>query len=234
MPIRWSRSTKIAALLAAPLLLGGVAAAARVGPFSPPDCAILANDDLQPCVDQRTQAHLARVVAHRAQALAALRLEVPSSEVRDEDVTVIFWEPIPATKATPIDPDKAAFLGGYWLGKDRACVLAWGSKANAILSYGDLMRPQPKDGSGNTPTFRDFRAQDEASRRAFALVTRRAHYRTRLEDRPVVPISFERTAGGKLMVEYVDGWDESCGHESNGYLVVDLDRGSVEMGAHVN
>jgi hypothetical protein len=151
---------------------------------------------------------------------------VPASEVRDDDVVLIFWDRIDSNQATPVDPSKRAFLGGYWLGADRACVLAWEATANALVSIKDLDVPGPA--KPVPPIFLELRAQDDVTRRAFAGIEQVGHaYRRR------VPTAVKPLPNGLLEIGYVDGWDEGCGHLSNGAVNMDIARGTLKDAWHM-
>jgi hypothetical protein len=235
MAVERQRMKRLVGLLASLLVIGAIVVAVR---------ATLKRDDgtapevqSEEVREAQTQEYLATLAVHRTTALAALRLLVPSSEVRDEDVTLIFWEPVtwdPPANAIDWDPHKAGFAGGYWLGKTRAVALIWESKANELVSLSSLWRPHPsapvnREGQPAAPPFYDLRATDEASIRAFELMAQRARFGAR----PVVPISLGRIEGGLLKVEYLDGWDSGCGHWSSGWLRVNPHDGVVKMEGHV-
>jgi hypothetical protein len=170
------------------------------------------------CMAPLTRELLAKAALHKAEALEALRAKVPASEVADEDVTVVFWER--ARRGSSV-----FYVGGYWLGKDRACVATWDVVAKKLVSAG-------KGASGKSgeeaPSFFDLQAADEATREAFELLRKFVRW----EAHAVVPTRVT-AKDGKLEVLYFDGWDGGCDHFSFGWAEVDPKTKVVELKDHV-
>jgi hypothetical protein len=229
---------KLVILFASLLVLAAIGVAVRAALERDGSTAPSSPEQEKEKLELRTRAYLAELDGHRPAALAALRLLVSSNEAPDEDVTLIFWEPLAwdaRSSGIDWDPEKAAFVGGYWLGRARAVTLVWESKANELVMLSSLARRPlagPDGGAAPAwgPAFHDLRATDDASIRAFELMAQHARFR----GRPVVPISLEGGEGGPFKVEYLDGWDSGCAHWSLGQLQVNPHDGLVEMTGHID
>lgn len=160
-----------------------------------------------------TQTYLDRVWEHRTAALFALRTRVPSGEVPDNQITVVFWDEF--ADAQPF------VVAGLWLGDDRCVVFAWDAKAGKTL--------ERQGEEGMALEFLDLRARDDVERKVLALMRDKARW----EERPVVPVAIKPGDNGKLLVTAYDGWDGDCGHWSFGTWAVDVAAGTVEDRGHV-
>src|SRR5581483_3673334 len=110
----------------------------------------------------------AKMAKVRAEALEALRAKVPASEVKDDDVTVAFWEAIPSWKwsqdgHTRTRQGEVAWLGGFWLGADRVLVFAWDAKAKKVVELARNADNEPASAV-------DFKATDETSKAVLELM----------------------------------------------------------------
>lgn len=152
----------------------------------------------------------------RGEALAALRFVVPASSVPDDAVTISFWSPCDAA-ASGLRRFPRVDIGGFWVGEDRCIVLACQPGRPGVVRDPLVLRylEGGLDGrNGMSPHMRvpglcDWTARSALERELFRLV--------RLER--AVPLwmhkaeaSYSAQSRGCLVVEYVDGFDEGCGH----------------------
>lgn len=97
---------------------------------------------------------------HAGEALLALRTRVSAAEVPDHQVTLAFWRRVVRT-SDPASHAGAEWVGGFWLGEDRAVALVWDASTRAIP---EMLRGEP--------TFLAYRAGNAYEREGLAALRR--------------------------------------------------------------